>query len=220
MKDAVKVLLLGIVCAVAVILLNLDKFKSPVEHPDLPYKVYRVEIPSSSYETKINRIVRQLITNENASDFSKYKIIHDWVCDYVEYDYSGLSSNSWLGTLNDPKYVLETGLAVCGGYMRLYTDLCRAAGLTCDNLTGYGDGFNASTPHGWNRIKLDGKYYQVDTTWDDGDNSYGWFAVGYKRLLSEGRRYDGLLEVDDNDYVIDRDSLEKYEFSTSVKKSN
>jgi transglutaminase-like putative cysteine protease len=86
----------------------------------------------------------------------------------------------------DAASVFAAKTGVCEGYARLYSALAKAAGLEVAYVTGYirdtqrnvregaGDAEIQATlegyAHAWNAVKLDGKWYLVDTTWDDPDD--------------------------------------------------
>ena len=84
--------------------------------------------------------------------------LHDWTLDQLEYDHS----LNWCSA--------ESGLTrhqgTCEGYQRIYSKLLDAVGIANGRITGNG--------HTWNAVKIDGKWCQMDLTWDDtSDNWYG-----------------------------------------------
>lgn len=95
------------------------------------------------------------------TDSSEYDMalwLHDWTLDQLEYDH-GLN---WCSA--------ESGLTrhqgTCESYQRIYSKLLDAAGIANGRITGNG--------HTWNAVKIDGKWCQMDLTWDDtSDNWYG-----------------------------------------------
>ena len=95
------------------------------------------------------------------TDGSEYDMalwLHDWTLDQLEYDH-GLN---WCSA--------ESGLTrhqgTCESYQRIYSKLLNAAGIANGRITGNG--------HTWNAVKIDGKWCQMDLTWDDtSDNWYG-----------------------------------------------
>lgn len=103
----------------------------------------------------------QTLALTGASDYEKVKKIHDYICDNVNYDYTGT---------NDLKYTAYAamcqGQAVCQGYAVLFYRMCKEAGLSVRVITG--DGGGAS--HGWNIVRVDGAYYNIDCTWDGQDD--------------------------------------------------
>lgn len=95
------------------------------------------------------------------TDGSEYDMalwLHDWALDQLEYDHS----LNWCSA--------ESGLTrhqgTCESYQRIYSKLLDAAGIANGRITGNG--------HTWNAVKIDGKWCQMDLTWDDtSDNWYG-----------------------------------------------
>ena len=57
---------------------------------------------------------------------------------------------------------------VCEGYTELYQYLLYLMGIQSHAVTGEAYVSETETePHEWNLVRLDGKYYQTDITWDD-----------------------------------------------------
>lgn len=110
--------------------------------------------------------VTQIVNNavdlcRQETDGSEYDMalwLHDWTLDQLEYDHS----LNWCSA--------ESGLTrhqgTCESYQRIYSKLLDAAGIANGRITGNG--------HTWNAVKIDGKWGQMDLTWDDtNDNWYG-----------------------------------------------
>ena len=110
------------------------------------------------------------IAPEGKSDYEKIRTIHDFVVSNVTYDYSHL---------DDPDYLLQysayaaliQGTAVCQGYASLTYRLMLMAGIDCRVITGTA----GKDLHAWNIVRLNGKYYFLDTTWDDSYQNYSYF---------------------------------------------
>ena len=110
----------------------------------------------------VSTIVKSAVDKCNAetdgSDYARALWLHDWTLDQLEYDHS----LNWCSA--------ESGLtrhqSTCESYQRIYAKLLDAAGIANGRITGNG--------HTWNAVKIDGKWYQMDLTWDDtNDNWYG-----------------------------------------------
>lgn len=116
---------------------------------------------SSSVETTAKNIIAKIIT-KGMSDFDKAKAIHDYMVINIDYDYDDYLAN----TIPYESYNIEGALlnkyAVCAGYAKTFKYLCEFAGLECTYVVGYARGY-----HAWNQVKIDGKWYNVDVTWDD-----------------------------------------------------
>lgn len=94
----------------------------------------------------------------NGSEYDMALWLHDWTLDQLEYDHS----LNWCSA--------ESGLTrhqgTCESYQRIYSKLLDAAGIANGRITGNG--------HTWNAVRIDGKWCQMDPTWDDtSDNWYG-----------------------------------------------
>ncbi|UVI28744.1 transglutaminase domain-containing protein [Paenibacillus spongiae] len=100
----------------------------------------------------------------------KVKKIHDWVVTNVEYDQS-LSRYTAYEALN-------LGSAVCQGYTLLMYRMLEKAGIENRIIEGEVD----TGSHVWNLVKLDGKWYHLDATWDDPVPDRAG-TVGYKYFL-------------------------------------
>lgn len=53
---------------------------------------------------------------------------------------------------------------VCEGYALAYKYYMNRLNIPCKVVSGVSKG----QPHAWNQIKINGKWYFVDATWDDG----------------------------------------------------
>lgn len=100
------------------------------------------------------------------SNLQKAIVLHDYLAVNCEYDYDNyLAEINKTGEIPNESYsaygVLVKRMAVCEGYALAYKYLLNQVGIECCMVSS--DEMN----HAWNLIKLDGKYYQVDVTWDD-----------------------------------------------------
>lgn len=106
----------------------------------------------------VNNAVDLCRQETNGSEYDMALWLHDWTLDQLEYDHS----LNWCSA--------ESGLThhqgTCESYQRIYSKLLNAAGIANGRITGNG--------HTWNAIKIDGKWCQMDLTWDDtSDNWHG-----------------------------------------------
>lgn len=92
------------------------------------------------------------------SDFEKEMEIIRYLVENVDYDQSQARE-----TRGIPYGALVEGTAVCQGYSMAFWQMADACGLEVVYVSGRAGG----DAHGWNKIKLDGKWYNVDVTWED-----------------------------------------------------
>ncbi|AFQ45722.1 Ig-like domain-containing protein [Desulfosporosinus meridiei] len=95
------------------------------------------------------------ITHSEMNDFQKEKAVHDWILANVNYDDELLQRTAYTA--------LTSGKTVCQGYSMLMLKLLSAVGIENRIVTGY----IGSEYHAWNLVKLDGKWYHVDSTNND-----------------------------------------------------
>ncbi len=109
------------------------------------------------------------------TDLEKALVLHDYLAANCEYDYTLA-----LDHIRDAYGPLVLKRAVCAGYAIAYAHLLRRAGIPADYIVSdYED-------HAWNAVQIDGKWYHVDVTWDDGDTPerfhHGYFLLSDSRL--------------------------------------
>ena len=106
----------------------------------------------------INNAVAQAKTETTGSEYDMALWLHDWAIDQLDYDRSLNYCSAESG--------LTRGLGTCESYQRIYAKLLSAAGIANGRIEGNG--------HTWNAARIDGKWCQMDLTWDDtSDNWYG-----------------------------------------------
>lgn len=118
-------------------------------------------------EQKLDQVMASLNLN-GKSDYEKVKIIYEYICKNVKYSDEVLSSGA--DPLNPPDELrvyysayggLVLGSTTCQGFASLTYRMMLKAGIDCRLICG--------GSHGWNIVRLDGKYYYLDAT-ADSDN--------------------------------------------------
>ncbi|MDR0270770.1 transglutaminase domain-containing protein [Paenibacillus sp.] len=122
---------------------------------------YRETADQTAYVSKRVRSILDDIIKPGMNDHEKIKVIHDWVVLHLKYDDSLRNYTAYDG--------LSSGKAVCQGYSLLTYKMLKDAGIK--NLIVEGTAAPRDTGisqlHAWNLVLLDGKWYHLDTTWDD-----------------------------------------------------
>ena len=156
-------------------------------------KNYLIDSFNSAYEVQdaINKIenrVNNIASRAYGTTYDKIKLAHDELVNTITYDENlGINSSNIYGALVENR-------CVCEGYAEAFKVILDKLDIPC--IIVYGDGIdsNGSTEaHAWNYVKMDnGKWYAVDTTWDDpiilGGNSSGvdrnkYFLKGSRSFL-------------------------------------
>lgn len=134
----------------------------------------------------VSAIAKSAVDKCNAetdgSDYARALWLHDWTLDQLEYDHD----LNWCSA--------ESGLTrrqgTCESYQRIYAKLLDAAGIANGRIIGNG--------HTWNAVKIDGKWCQMDLTWDDTSNN--WYGDLDQRHLYFGLT-DELMAIAHSDHT-------------------
>ena len=171
----------------------------------------RCEECIDTFSKEIDKILS--VTNSSDSEYVREKKIHDKLlekCSYANNVYS--MSDGWqyfsaYGAIVD-------GSAVCEGYSKAMQLLLNRSGIDCCTVRGTAD----NVKHMWNLVRIDGKWYHLDATWDEngGNTIYDYFNVNTEmissnhqtsELASEAEDYDGALD-NMNFYIPECNSLD------------
>lgn len=138
----------------------------------------------------------------NNTPYETVKAIHDYILLHAAYNYDALGKNTYTyGQVYSaaPLFVSRfNGLFVCEGYSKAMKILCNEFGINCALVSGTGMTSDASGgPHMWCYVQLDGSWYAVDATWNDGryrsDGTpyicYDYFLVGSGTWVSDSKRF-------------------------------
>ena len=101
---------------------------------------------------------------KNLTSAEKAYALYYWMAENIAYDVNGYYSGIRDVTLEG---VYRNGYGVCSGYSRLFEYIGSFIGLDVICVKGYGYSIEdkiSGTNHEWNIIKLDGVYYQIDST--------------------------------------------------------
>ncbi len=140
--------------------------------------VYRTTLKQEKQlDTKITSILKALKL-ENKTDYEKVKAIHDYIIKKTSYDQT-LKKHSAYNALIDNS-------AVCEGYTMAAYRLFTEAGISSRVITGTAGG----GAHSWNIVKVDGKWYNIDLTWDDPVTETGEPMLRYTYFLKNSKDFN------------------------------
>ena len=109
-------------------------------------------------ETRDN-IVKSL----NGIDYNKIMHAHDWIINNLQYEQNITNNNVY----NLYGALIEKS-AVCEGYAETLKYILDEAGVQCVLVSGTATNSEGKTErHEWNYVQLYGKWYAIDSTWDD-----------------------------------------------------
>lgn len=132
----------------------------------------------------VNKKVDELydiLVDPNDTDYNNILRIHNYLVENIEYDKvkrafirkesdidSEYKSNSAYGALIEH-------MAICSGYTDAFALFLEKMGIENYRI--------ATQTHIWNAVKLDGTWYHIDLTWDDGRYTNGKTFTSYKYFL-------------------------------------
>ncbi|MDO5346352.1 MAG: leucine-rich repeat protein [Lachnospiraceae bacterium] len=129
---------------------------------------------NAAQEAAVDRRIAQVMASLNLagkSEYGKIKAIYDYICGNVKYDHEHGEDYK----LRYTAYAaLIDGSAVCNGYAVLFYRMALEAGLSTRYVSGY-TASDGSGSHAWNIVRINGLYYNLDSTWDAGSKNYKWF---------------------------------------------
>ena len=128
-----------------------------------------------NFEKKAAKIIAA--AKKQPTAYGKLKYIHDWLVENTHWllDESDRSVNTAEGPIIN-------GVSVCGGYAHAFNYLAKSLGFDCIYVVS-DDG-----THAWNRVKLNGIWYNLDISWDDLD-LYDDNKIHYENFLKSDKTF-------------------------------
>lgn len=118
------------------------------------------------YKKTVSNRVKQIKKGESIkikSNFEKIKAVHNWMIRNIRYDYKNYLRRRIPRSAYTVKGALLKKICVCQGYAVAFKKLMGSYHIPCKVVHGRAGGGG----HAWNMVKLGGKWYHVDVTWDD-----------------------------------------------------
>ncbi len=134
------------------------------------------------------RVLNRYIRND-FTEYERVHAIHDYLSYFIKYDFD-LLQNAGNASGDDPAFRLDgvfvNGKAVCDGFSKAFLLLCGIEQIRCIRITGLYNMEGTNINHAWNKVQVDGVWYNVDTTmdaWhvytDSGDTPTSLLCHGY-----------------------------------------
>lgn len=121
------------------------------------------------YKENLKKVLDEL--PNDGDDYTKVKNIYEYIA--KNYSYRKDTKIRGAVTTNETRsvgYMLARHEGCCESYAKLTKLLCDKLGVECIIVDG--------CDHMWNQVKIDGKWYIVDSTWGDaGDTANDWFLL-------------------------------------------
>ena len=151
------------------------------------------------------------IIKDGMSDTEKVTAIHDYLIYHADYTANGDTTQATERNCRVAGLVLD-GSAVCSGYANTFYLFCKAAGLDCEYVRGESVPKKDDFGHAWNRVKVDGKWYYVDCTWDDPVGGH----KEYEKYFMSETLWSDHLETGRKELFDENDTTQEIKFEESL----
>ena len=130
-------------------------------------------LAKQKYDSAADKLIAGI--TPDMPEFERELILHDRLADHIAYEDGD--------RVHDAYGALVNGKAVCDGYTKAFQYLLQRVGIQSFMVTGTGNGGK----HAWNIVRIDGKYYNVDLTWDDqeSDTFHAYFNLTDERIKED-----------------------------------
>lgn len=142
----------------------------------------KVKSHREAMEARVEKLARPAM---NLSQEEKLKYIHDFICENVHYDkLKKQYSHEIIGPLGQ-------GVGVCEGISKTVKILCDKLGIWCAiAISEANPEKGIKYRHAWNIVKIDGKYYHMDATFDNSlgkgeEIRYDYFMLSDKQIFRD-----------------------------------
>lgn len=173
--------------------ISLNK-KGYVTAVNVEYSMTRqeAEVQRRELDRKIDSILEGI--KIHMSQYEKVKYIHDYIVTHCVYDDKSQQPYSAYGCL-------VQGRCVCEGYAKAMLALCDRAGIYAVPVVGQAGETGKGQGHIWNKVMIDGKWYDFDITWDDPVGEMGSEYVRYDYFGLSDSQFDRNHTPDKNKYM-------------------
>jgi hypothetical protein len=138
---------------------------------------------TNEVKKRITQILSKILT-PGMNDHQKEKAIHDWIVSNISYDTRLVSHSAYDGLIK--------GKTVCQGYALITFEMMKQAGIPVKIVEGTSRGI----AHTWNLVQIGGKWYHLDSTWDDPvPDDAGRVVYNYYNLTDSQLRTDHKWKV-------------------------
>jgi hypothetical protein len=137
---------------------------------------YALSTPEA--ETSSIQQLAKYLGQRVTTDLEKTRLVFRWITHNISYDfqsYLAWQNNLALRTpdVDQAETVLKTRRGVCAGYANLFMALAQEMGLKVAFIGGSSKGYEFALnqklgAHAWNAVKIEGKWYLLDSTWGAG----------------------------------------------------
>lgn len=158
--------------------------------PEYLFDRAKVKEHQKAMKSRVEKLARPA---QKLSESEKEKYIHDFICENVKYDkLKKPYSHEIIGPLGQ-------GVGVCEGIAKAVKVLCDELGVWCMiAICGNNPDKGIKYRHTWNIVRINGKYYHLDATFDN--------TLTRNCTIGEEIRYD-YFNLEDKSIFLDHEPL-------------
>jgi transglutaminase/protease-like cytokinesis protein 3 len=167
----------------------------------------------SAMLAKAEGIIADLI-NDDMNDYERVLAIHDYIVLNASYQLQS-DDPEIHRSLFRAEGVLMNGAGVCGSYTGTMSLLLGMAGIESIYVTGIGQNSSGlSELHAWNKVRIDGQWYNFDVTWNDpSPDKPDGISYAYFGLTDEALSKDHVWNTDIYPQSADSDYYNYYKYN-------
>lgn len=175
-----------------------------------------VENFPKEYETDYVSAARYIRDNE-PDPFLRVKALNDFIARRLVYDFPMLHRMDATGEWQSQEAadVFERKAAVCAGYAKLLVAMGEVTGDEIVYITGVSrdqEGNIRGGGHAWNAAKIEGRWYLIDPTWNDGEREFEEARYNTNYLFAPPEVFSQDHLPDDPDWQLRIDPITRGEF--------
>ena len=150
---------------------------------NISYNMDISELKNLKVETR--NLVKQAVASMDTQGKTPYELVYtvnEYLCDISEYP----ASEPYAPVTHTTYGALKNGSSVCEGYACAAKMLLNELNVVCDIEVGMctnGEG------HAWNLVQLDGEWYQMDVTWNDGSGDRQLYFLVTDEYMRQSRSW-------------------------------
>ena len=141
--------------------------------------IKKINVARNEFDKEVDKIVDE--AKKYKTDYEKELFVHDTLINKISYDSDEEDDQS-------AYQALVVGKAVCVGYSKAFQVVMNKLGIPAYYIVGEID-----ENHAWNLIELEDGFYNIDLTFDDGNDRiyYKYFNVN-EQMITKDHKREGL----------------------------
>lgn len=132
-----------------------------IENEYAPYLIATADVQFTSGDTVSKKAAE--LCKDAKTDAEKVTAIYNYIAGHYTYDTklaNDITSGKVSKYIPDTAATLDSNKGICYDLASLFAAMCRSQNIPCSLTKGYA----GKSYHAWNKVNVDGKWYQIDLT--------------------------------------------------------